>query len=282
MSEKYTPPLFSVRSLVTGHLLGDDNHHFRKIPGLGISILESGGIYWGSGRGQVILRAPAIYWVWEEKTCTYGAAPGLVWDNQYVHITGDAAGELVRWGLFPACDTPYVTLPPDSEIFTLFHTMADIYREDPAHSVDRCMWYIIGIGLELRNCLERPARAANINIMLAELRREIFANPTGKYDFDAMAARFRITPRHFARRFYRINRMTPHNAVIQARLRMARKLLLNNCPVKEAAVAAGFCSASYFSRMFKKYYSCPPAVVSGSRSASGGKSIRSRRPKSSD
>ena len=54
------------------------------------------------------------------------------------------------------------------------------------------------------------------------------------------------------------NGLTPHNTVIHAKLQLGMELLLKKYSVKEAAAAAGFNSASYFSRIFKKYYGLPP------------------------
>ena len=171
---------------------------------------------------------------------------------------GDAAREIVESGLFPPSDTPFVKLPANSPVFNWFHAMLDLYRADPVRNRDQCLWYIIGIGLELKKYLEAPERTDLLSRELRELKRRIFAEPVAHYDFAALARRHRLSEKHFARRFAEVNGLTPHNTVIHAKLQLGMELLLNQYSVKEAAAAAGFHSASYFSRIFKKYYGLPP------------------------
>ena len=233
----------------------------RRIPGLGVSILEKGAIYWGTGPNRTIIEAPACFWVWEGKFCHYGSIPGRIWDNAYSHMVGDIAGEFVESGLFPPSDTPFVSLPADSPVFGWFHTMLELYRADSIRNRDLCIWYLWGIGLEVKKFTENPKPADPLSRELAELKRRIFADPLAAFDFSALACQYRISEKHFARRFAEVNGLTPHNAVIRVRLRQGMELLMKKYSVKEASAAAGFSSASYFSRLFKKYYCLSPGKM---------------------
>ena len=261
MHKIHIPSLFRCSSFLADRVPEHACHIARRIPGLGVSILERGAIYWGTEPKRTIIEAPACFWVWEGKYCRYGSIPGRIWDNAYAHIVGEAAEELVDSGLFPPSDTPFVSLPADSPVFGWFHAMLELYRADPVRNRDQCLWHILGIGLELKKYLETPECSSPLSRELVKLKRRIFAEPLGHYDFAAMARQWRISEKHFARRFAEVNGLTPHNTVIHAKLQLGMELLLKNDSVKEAAAAAGFNSASYFSRLFKKYYCLSPGKM---------------------
>ena len=258
MNKIHIRSLFQCSSFLADHIPNHSDHLARRIPGLGVSILERGAIYWGSDSRQIIIEAPACFWVWEGKFCRYGSIPGRIWDNAYAHIVGEVAQEIVNSGLFPPSDTPFVKLPVGSPVFSWFHEMLEAHRADPIRNRDQCLWYIIGIGLELKKYMEVPEYADSLSRELMALKRKIFAAPLAHYDFAEMARRNRISEKHFARRFAEVNGLTPHNTIIHAKLQLAMELLLKKYSVKETALAAGFNSASYFSRLFKKYYCLPP------------------------
>ena len=258
MHKIHISSLFRCSNFVADRVPDQTIHLARRIPGLGVSILERGAIYWGTEPKRTIIEAPACFWVWEGKFCRYGSIPGRTLDNAYAHIGGDVAQELVAGGLFPPVDTPFVSLPADSPVFGWFHAMLELYRSDPVQNRDRCLWYILGIGLELKKYFETPERSDPLSRELVELKRRIFSEPLGHYDFAVMAHQWRLSEKHFARRFTEVNGLTPHNTVIHAKLQLSMELLLKRYSVKEAAAAAGFNSASYFSRLFKKYYGLSP------------------------
>ncbi len=61
--------------------------------------------------------------------------------------------------------------------------------------------------------------------------------------------------------FDRAYGVRPMNFLIMRRLEEAHRLLEEGALVKDAADAAGYDDALYFSRLFKKHYGCPPASV---------------------
>ena len=261
MGRNYITDFFQCRSLVAAHYQDDDNHLARRIPGLGVSVLENGALYWGRGNNRTVIEAPAVYWVWEGKYCDYGAIPGRKWDNAFVHIVGDVVRDFVDAGLFPVSDRPFVALPSDSVIFDLWHKMYDLYCQDQVKNKDTCIWYVLGIGLELKKILGEQEYAGRLSGDLTKLKSDIFAEPLKEYDFDAIAARFRISRKYFDKKFTEVNKLPPHNTIVHARLQLGMKLLLENNSVKESAEMAGFSSASYFSRIFKKYYDVSPKDI---------------------
>jgi AraC-like DNA-binding protein len=65
---------------------------------------------------------------------------------------------------------------------------------------------------------------------------------------------------HFARAFKRSEGLTPHDYLVQCRVRYAQKLLANsNKPLGEIAVAAGFSDQSHFARRFREHVGVTPS-----------------------
>lgn len=65
---------------------------------------------------------------------------------------------------------------------------------------------------------------------------------------------------HFIRKFKQDVGMTPHQFLMQNRIRKACRLLRQHAGIAETAVATGFCDQSHFSRCFVKIVGLTPAV----------------------
>ena len=64
---------------------------------------------------------------------------------------------------------------------------------------------------------------------------------------------------HFARQFRQLEGMSPHEFILDVKLRMAQRLLQSgNSPVKIVAQECGFEDVSYFCRVFKAAYGSTP------------------------
>lgn len=68
-----------------------------------------------------------------------------------------------------------------------------------------------------------------------------------------------VSPGHFSRLFKRATRCTATEYLIKYRLRIAKELLAEtDFSLGEAAQTAGFCSQSYFSKMFRRFEGMTP------------------------
>lgn len=63
---------------------------------------------------------------------------------------------------------------------------------------------------------------------------------------------------HFSRRFKKTFGLTPHQYLLQCRIRSAKKLILSDCSLSLAAFQAGFCDQSHLNRCFKKNIGLTP------------------------
>ncbi|WP_336323612.1 GlxA family transcriptional regulator [Streptomyces lavendofoliae] len=118
--------------------------------------------------------------------------------------------------------------------------------------------------------LRRPGNQAQFSAQLAaqtarreplrEVQRFITEHPSADLSVDALAARARLSPRHFARAFRAETGTTPGRYVERVRLEHARRLLEDTGGgVQEAARAAGYGTPEAMRRAFVKALGTPPA-----------------------
>ncbi|WP_329284879.1 GlxA family transcriptional regulator [Streptomyces sp. NBC_00691] len=118
--------------------------------------------------------------------------------------------------------------------------------------------------------LRRPGNQAQFSVQLAtqtarreplrELQQWITEHPEGDLSVEALAARARLSPRHFARAFQAETGTTPGRYVDRVRLEHARRLLEETSRgVEEVARAAGYGTSEAMRRAFTKALGTAPA-----------------------
>jgi transcriptional regulator GlxA family with amidase domain len=118
--------------------------------------------------------------------------------------------------------------------------------------------------------LRRPGNQAQFSVQLAAqtARREplrdvqqwINENPADDLGVESLAARARLSPRHFARAFQAETGMTPGRYVDRVRLEHARRLLEDTADgIEEIARASGYGTPEAMRRAFLKTLGAPPA-----------------------
>ncbi|MES5818069.1 GlxA family transcriptional regulator [Streptomyces sp. RG80] len=118
--------------------------------------------------------------------------------------------------------------------------------------------------------LRRPGNQAQFSAQLAsqtarreplrEVQQWITEHPDGDLAVESLAARARLSPRHFARAFQAETGTTPGRYVDQVRLEHARRLLEDTPDgVGEISRASGYGTAEAMRRAFVKALGTPPA-----------------------
>lgn len=99
-----------------------------------------------------------------------------------------------------------------------------------------------------------PAQAANVTRVQQALQDDP-AKPVSLAELAALAG---LTRFHFLRSFAHATGLTPHAFQVQARLHLARRLILAGRPLAEAAAEAGFADQSHLTRLFARSYGMAP------------------------
>ncbi|AVZ76496.1 AraC family transcriptional regulator [Streptomyces lunaelactis] len=118
--------------------------------------------------------------------------------------------------------------------------------------------------------LRRPGNQAQFSAQLAvqtarreplrDVQQHITEHPEGDLSVEALAARARLSPRHFARAFQEETGMTPGRYVERVRLEQARRLLEDTPDgVEEISRACGYGTPEAMRRAFVKVLGSAPA-----------------------
>lgn len=114
-------------------------------------------------------------------------------------------------------------------------------------------------------------RSQNIQVLKASTRLEIFkristardwmeAHYQGSATLEDIAAIASMNSQHFLRMFKQVYSITPHQYLIDLKLKKARQLLENNdLTINDICQSIGFESAFSFSVLFKKRFGMPPS-----------------------
>ncbi|MBD2814616.1 AraC family transcriptional regulator [Xenorhabdus sp. Flor] len=100
--------------------------------------------------------------------------------------------------------------------------------------------------------------SAEKQILLA--KEYIDAHAETDVSLNRLAEMVQLSPWHFLRQFKEIIGVTPHVYLIFARLRMARKLLLDGHSILNVAIRCGFADQSHFNRHFKNALGITPGM----------------------
>jgi len=118
---------------------------------------------------------------------------------------------------------------------------------------------------------EAYKHSQNIQVLKASTRLEIFKRISTAKDWmeaqyqdsptlEAIAAIASMNSQHFLRMFKQVYSITPHQYLIDCKLKKARQLLENNdLTISDICQAIGFESAFSFSVLFKKRFGMPPS-----------------------
>jgi AraC-like DNA-binding protein len=83
-------------------------------------------------------------------------------------------------------------------------------------------------------------------------------DPARPVTLAALASLSGLSRFHFLRSFARATGLTPHAFQVQARLHLARRLILAGQPLADVAAEAGFADQSHLTRLFARSYGMPP------------------------
>ncbi|GHD24064.1 GlxA family transcriptional regulator [Streptomyces galbus] len=175
-----------------------------------------------------------------------------------------------------ARDHPAVTVDPDpvyvrdGHVFTSAGVTAGIDLALALAEEDLGRDTALTVARHLVVFLRRPGNQAQFSAQLAaqtarrdplrEVQRWITEHPADDLSVEALAARARLSPRHFARAFREETGTTPGRYVDRVRLEHARRLLEDTADgVEEISRASGYGTPEAMRRAFVKALGTPPA-----------------------
>lgn len=127
--------------------------------------------------------------------------------------------------------------------------------EEAIHRVLACAFSLHGRA-ELRP-------AGRESVAIRRLRERIAAGVEAgeSLSLAELSAEVGLAPSYLVRSVAKVTGMTPHAHVLQHRVDLARRLLLEGMRAAEAAVAAGFCDQGHMIRQFRRHYGVTPGAL---------------------
>lgn len=213
----------------------------------GIGLVMGGAQTSASGRGQVEVQAGDLITVNPGEVHDGLPVNGLgrVWRMLYLDPQAMArlTGRRAEFA-FPVLRRPGLA----DRFHRLFHAVFDPCQQLATEAE------LTRLRVALDDRPAKPAAAANVT-RAVEVLQDSPATPASLTELAALAG---LTRFHFLRSFARATGLTPHAFQVQARLHLARRLILSGKPLAEVAAEAGFADQSHLTRLFTRSYGVAP------------------------
>ena len=114
--------------------------------------------------------------------------------------------------------------------------------------------------LSMRHGSFKLESTSRCDAAIRKVRDRLDADPTDNADLIALAAVGGVSPLKLLREFRLSVGCTPQVYRTLLRLRLAKNALSRGLPLAQAAVEAGFCDQSHFTRVFRRWTGSPPGL----------------------
>ncbi|WOO40593.1 AraC family transcriptional regulator [Rubellicoccus peritrichatus] len=181
------------------------------------------------------------------------------WEHRFIAFSGSGVDSYIRSGLFSTNDqeSVYPIQHPERlriAFDELIQTLEVGKKEAP-----RTIHMLEGLLLQLHEQDRPDEHTSALEKGIKILANKMEDHPEVDWDFQVEAKQLNISYPHFRRLWRKINRDSPNNFLIKARLKLAATLLQKSPQsIKEIAYNVQFSDVYYFNRMFKKHYKIAP------------------------
>lgn len=187
------------------------------------------------------------------------------WSDDYVNLTGHAAGELLEQYAVPLNQVLPTQTPglirPFVQHMSLENSARYHYWQESLHA------HFTNMLIEICRALGRTASEKRIGIAsatqatLSHVRALVLANLDKRWTADEMARRANLSPSRFNVVYRRLFDCSPMEDLIQARIEAAAQFLTHtDISIKEVAARTGYSHTSYFTRVFHKHMKMSPGA----------------------
>jgi len=104
-------------------------------------------------------------------------------------------------------------------------------------------------------------RPATIPGAVKRAREYIDAHIAENPSLDIISQAAGMSSFHLLRAFKEAIGVAPHAYLVQRRVEMAKRLLLKGHPLRQVAIAVGYCDQGHLSREFSRFFGVPPGVA---------------------
>lgn len=225
-----------------------------------LQYMDRGAVSLRVGEQSYVLKGRWFWSAYPGPRIAFRAAErGGSWVHRYIAFRGPLVTRWEEDGLFPVSPQQ---APPGED-------WAGRFDELIARVSKTGYWDLIRTGHEVESLLIdlASARAQKpLSEWVRSLANKLSEAADGGIDYESLAKGFGMSVRSLRRNFKRKIGLSPHQFLIEQRIRLARqKLLETDVPIKQIARELGYSDVYYFGRQFKQITGISPAAFRRSR-----------------
>lgn len=179
------------------------------------------------------------------------------WEFLYLAVEGDEAMRIVRQlrQIRPPVSTAYAS--PET-VKLAWELIGRAVENDFSTAVEASkLAYSFMMSLI---CGSTASGNSSGNDLLHKLHQFCISRISEDLSVEDMAVFSGYSRSHFCRIFRELSGKTPHGYLLELRMRMAARMLLNGTSVKETAALCGFTETGYFCKVFRRFTGTAPAA----------------------
>lgn len=180
-----------------------------------------------------------------------------VWDIHWVVLCGFAAEETLRH--FGLTKPSIFELKETKTLEHIFRKMHEAVRSDSVFGNYRASGYLYDFLIEFYRIISAKGTSAAPNSALMKAVDYIGANYDRPISMDALCAVSGVSKQYLCTLFRNTLGARPMEYIAKRRIQAAKELLTGtDKTVEQIALEVGFCTASYFCKLFKRYEGISP------------------------
>lgn len=182
---------------------------------------------------------------------------GDVWDNHWIVPDGYACGQLLSDMGF---DRPRVfTLSSTKLLDHFFRNMHEALMSDRLHGNLRASGYLYSFLLELERCKNSVGAHNGINPAVIKCVDYIDNNYRSQITMEQLCSVSGVSKQYLCRLFRSTLDARPMEYIAKRRIQTAKELLSEtDMSIEEIVEQTGFCTSSYFCKLFRRYEGITP------------------------
>ncbi len=246
------------------YLLHMGQHHCQN------HIIRNGGypcnqiLYCTKGSGTLITNGekipiPACTAIFMPADCPHEYYPNEdIWDIHWVVPAGFAHEDILRH--FGLTEAKVFALKEMNALEHIFRKMHEALRSDSVYGNYRASGYLYDFLMEFYRLISVKGTSASPNPALIRAVDYIDFNYARHISMDQLCAASGVTKQHLCMLFRTTFGLRPTEHITKRRIQAAKELLAGTGKsTEEIALETGFCTSSYFCKMFRRYEGITPS-----------------------
>ncbi|MGN0632748.1 MAG: AraC family transcriptional regulator [Oscillospiraceae bacterium] len=183
---------------------------------------------------------------------------GDVWDVHWVVPSGYAAEDILKH--FGLCEPKLLELKEVNMLEHIFRKMHEAIRADSVFGNYRASGYLYDFLIEFYHQTASDGASVSPNSALMKAVDYINSNYASPISMDDLCRTSGVTKQYLCLLFRKTLNTRPMEYIAKRRIQAAKELLTgSDLTIEEIAEATGFCAASYFCKLFKRYEGITPS-----------------------